>query len=102
MTANPSAWLNDAFASAMGEFKRSLKNPAMYDFSKITSIDDVYKATDEIQKQQLKTKTLRGLKRIKPLIDALNEYSGVVEVFVQVKPEVLGLIWVRPSKTTSV
>ncbi|OTA59127.1 hypothetical protein K449DRAFT_466839 [Hypoxylon sp. EC38] len=93
MAAVPSSWLDDAFKSAKEDFKRSLKNPALYDFSKIRSVDDVLDEARKIERQQAKTKTLRGLKRIQPLIDGLKEYSGIIEVFVQAKPDVMSLIW---------
>ncbi|KAI1416816.1 hypothetical protein F5Y13DRAFT_204160 [Hypoxylon sp. FL1857] len=93
MATVTSSWLDEAFKSAKEDFKRSLKNPALYDFSKITSIDDVLNEAKKIEKQQDKTKTLRGLKRIQPLIDGLKEYSGIIEVFAQAKPDVMSLIW---------
>ncbi|KAI0847594.1 hypothetical protein F5Y00DRAFT_271106 [Daldinia vernicosa] len=93
MATTPSSWLDDAFTSAKEDFKKSLKNPALYDFSKINSPDDVIDEAIRIQKQQAKTKTLRGLKRIDPLINGLKEYAAVIEVFVQVKPDIMGLIW---------
>lgn len=92
-----SSWLDDAFKSAKDDFKRSLKNPALYDFSRISTIDDVLEEATKIEKQQAKTKTLRGLTRIRPFINGLKEYSAVVEVFVQAKPDVLSLIWVYTS-----
>lgn len=94
MATTPSSWLDDAFKSAKEDFRRSLKNPALYDFSKIVQIDDVYDEARKIQSEQAKTKTLRGLKRLEPLINGLKEYSAVVEVFIQVKPDVMSLIWV--------
>ena len=58
----------------------------------------MYDATREVQRQQAKTKTYRGLKRIEPLIKVLQEYSSVIDTFVQVKPDIMGLIWVRPTR----
>ncbi|KAI5925083.1 hypothetical protein F4810DRAFT_660893 [Camillea tinctor] len=93
MARNTSDWLADAFDTAKDDFIRSLKTPSRYDFSKLQTINDVYDATDEIQKKQVQTKILRGLKRIEPFIEALKEYTAVIEVFVQVKPDILALIW---------
>lgn len=95
MAANTQSWLDDAFKSAKNEFLKKLKNPAQYDFSKVTSIEEIYAQAEKIQKDQAKTKTLRGLKKLEPLINALRDYAGVIEVFVQVKPDVMGLVWVR-------
>jgi len=90
--------LEAAFQSAKEEFFASLTDSvkAKLDVSKLATADDVYKAADDIQKQQAKTKTFRGLKRIEPLIRALQEYTGVVDTYAQVNPEILCLIWVCP------
>ncbi|KAI1657870.1 hypothetical protein F4813DRAFT_389137 [Daldinia decipiens] len=93
MATTHSSWLDEAFKSAKEDFKKSLKNPALYDFSTVNSVDDVVDEAIKIQKQQAKTKTLRGLKRINPLLNGLKEYAAVIEVFVQVKPDIMGLIW---------
>ncbi|OTB12629.1 hypothetical protein K445DRAFT_65837 [Daldinia sp. EC12] len=92
MATTPS-WLDDAFKSAMEDFKKSLKNPSLYDFSKINSPDDVMREAAKIENEQRKTKTLRGLRRIEPLINGLKEYAAVIEVFVQAQPEIMSLIW---------
>ncbi|KAI1211064.1 uncharacterized protein F4807DRAFT_459295 [Annulohypoxylon truncatum] len=93
MATVPQSWLDDAFTSAKEDFKRSLKNPALCDFSKLTSIDDVFEEAKKIERQQAKTKTLRGLRRVQPLINGLKEYSAIIEQFVQAKPEIMSLIW---------
>jgi hypothetical protein len=89
-------WLEAAFQSAKEEFLASLTDnvKAKLDVSKLTTADDVYQATDDIQKQQAKSKTFRGLKRIEPLIKALQEYSGVADTYAQINPDILCLIWV--------
>lgn len=94
MAALSQSWLDDAFTSAKEDFKRSLKNPSAYDFSSLTSIDDVLEEAKKVERQQAKTKTLRGLKRIQPFIHGLKEYSEVIETFAQVKPDIMSLIWV--------
>ncbi|WAO88971.1 NACHT domain-containing protein [Fusarium falciforme] len=54
---------------------------------------EVYDATDQLQKEQSKTGHLRHLSKIEPFLDRLREDSGVVETFVQAKPDILALIW---------
>ncbi|KAH6891508.1 hypothetical protein B0T10DRAFT_313468 [Thelonectria olida] len=88
-----SSWLHEDFRSARDDFMRNLKNPSKYDFSKFGTVGDVYDAAEAIQKKQAQTKTLRAVKRLEPFINGLKEYAATVEVFVQVKPEILGLIW---------
>lgn len=92
------SWLEVAFLSAKKDFLASLKNKttSKFDFSKLATVDDVYEAASEIQRQQAKTKSYRGLKRIEPFIKVLQEYGGVADTFAQIKPDILCLIWVRP------
>ena len=82
------------FDLARKEFLSNFSEEEKESFSKFTSIDDVYDATDEIQQKQAKTQTLQNLKKIQPYIECLNQYSGVVETIVQIKPDFLAIIWV--------
>ncbi|KAJ2996646.1 hypothetical protein NUW58_g904 [Xylaria curta] len=93
MTTNSSSWLNEAFVSAKKDFIKGLNKSPKYDFQRFGSVDDVYNAAEQIQMQQAKTKTLRGLGKIKPFIEGLQGYARTIEVFVQVQPEILALIW---------
>lgn len=101
-------WLDHVFKSAKGEFLKKLKNPTQYDFSEnqLTGITGFAAATakiDELEQSQKQARTVRGVVRIKPFVHALTEYAGVIEVFVQGKPEILSLIWVStlesPNRT---
>jgi hypothetical protein len=71
--------IKDAFEEAKEGFFKSLKNPDVYDFSQFTSINDVYNTTETIQREQHKSGTLQGLNRIRPYLDCLSQYSGVIE-----------------------
>jgi hypothetical protein len=86
--------IKDAFEDAKEDFLKSLKDPDVYNFSKFTSINDVYDTTDKIQQEQSRSGTLQGLNRIRPYLDCLSQYTGVIEIFTQVKPDLLCLIWV--------
>lgn len=90
--------IEDAFEAARQDFLRGLKDRDIYDFSLFTSINDVYDATDQIQEKQSKSGTLKGLNRIRPYLDCLNQYVGVIDTFTQVKPDTLCLIWVCHSR----
>ncbi|KAI0967464.1 hypothetical protein F4678DRAFT_475185 [Xylaria arbuscula] len=93
MATTSSPWLNEAFMSAKKDFIKGLNKPAKYDFQRFGSVDDVYNEANEIQNRQARTKTLRALNKIKPFIEGIQEYAQTVEVFVQVQPEILALIW---------
>ena len=86
-----------AFDVASKDFLDSLVDGSQYDLSHFHSINDVYDETEKIQKEQGRKGALRNLQRIQPFLQRLSEYSGVVEVFVQVKPDVLALLWVCTS-----
>ncbi|KAK8134954.1 hypothetical protein PG984_006966 [Apiospora sp. TS-2023a] len=93
MSASNSAWLTEAFESARDDFMRDVKHANRFDFNRLVSVEDVWKATEEIQTKQAQTKTLRGLHRIRPFVEALTQFAATIEVFVQVKPDILALIW---------
>lgn len=82
-----------AFDEALISFKEGLTDTEKLDFAQ-TTIDDVLKAAKKIQEKQGKRALLRNLNRIKPYIDGLIQFSRVIEVFVQVKPEIMAFIWV--------
>jgi hypothetical protein len=84
----------DAFESAKTEFINGLLDDERHKFSDFTSIQEVYDATEQIQQEQSKGGSLRNLNRIQQYLDCLGQYAGVIETFVQVKPEILALIWV--------
>lgn len=88
-----SGLIADAFEVAKEEFLLKFPNCSRYDFSKHSTIGDVYEATDQIQREQASKGTLRNLAKIKPFLDGLAKYEKVIETLVQVKPDVLALIW---------
>lgn len=86
--------LAGAFQNAKKDFLASLKDPDLFNsISNIKSIDEVYAFTDQLQNDQSKRHGLRNLSKIKPYLNRLKEYAGVIEIFVQVKPDILALIW---------
>ncbi|KAK4063518.1 uncharacterized protein Triagg1_9395 [Trichoderma aggressivum f. europaeum] len=91
--SNPDA-TQIAFAEAVREFKSKLKNDQLYaEILKTKSIDEVYDATDALQAEQAKQGRLRHLSKIKPFLEGLQSYADTIDTFVQVKPDVLALIW---------
>jgi hypothetical protein len=83
-----------AFENAMREFKNSLKDDTLYDeILKTTTIDEVYDATDKLQEEQAKNGHLRHLAKIEPYLQRLKGYTGVIDNFVQVNPDIQALIW---------
>lgn len=95
MASSLSLPVQEAFEAAKRDFYQNLKNANDYDFSSFTSITDVYDTTEKIQTKQAKTGSLRYLNRIKPYLDVLCQYIGVLDTFSQVKADVTSLIWVE-------
>jgi hypothetical protein len=92
--SQPDPWMVEAFQTATTEFKRRLKDTPKFDFSQYGSAKDVYEKTRRIQAEQVKSGSLRALNRISPYLKCLAQYESAIKVFVQVKPELLALIWV--------
>src|SRR5436190_11722233 len=89
--------IEDAFEAARQDFLRSLKDRDTYNFSRFTSIDDVYDTTYQIQEEQSRLGTLQGLNRIRPYLECMSQYIGAIDTFAQAKPDILCLIWVGHS-----
>jgi hypothetical protein len=86
--------VQQAFEAAIQDFKSNLQNDVLFsEILKTTSVDQVYDATDKLQREQAKQGHLRHLSKIQPYLEGLNAYVGVIEVFMQAKPDVLALIW---------
>lgn len=86
--------VHDAFERAKRDFELDLKDVELWrEILQTTSITEVYDATDRLQKEQAKDGRLRHLAKIEPYLTRLNDYSKAIEVFIQVKPDVLALIW---------
>ncbi|KAK0714452.1 hypothetical protein B0T21DRAFT_375908 [Apiosordaria backusii] len=83
-----------AFEAAKNAFKQSLKDENL--FGKLlatTSVEQVYEAVQDIQASAHVERRLRHLGKIRTFIEKLTEYVSVVDTFVQVKPDILALIW---------
>ena len=82
------------FEKAIRDFKATLKDDALYsEILKTTTIDEVYDATDKLQKEQAKKGHLRHLSKIEPYLEGLRSYASVIEVFLQANPDIMALIW---------
>lgn len=86
--------LQRVFENARREFQNDL--PAGTKFQDIlaaTSIEQVYTVIKTLQTAQGKKGSLRHLSRLEPFLSRLSDLAGVIEVFVQVKPDILALLW---------
>jgi plasmid maintenance system antidote protein VapI len=94
MTSQAATRLAGAFQNAKQEFLASLKDLSLVNsVSNVKSIDEIYTYTVQLQNDQGNREDLRNLCKIEPYLERLKQYAGVIEVFIQVKPEILALIW---------
>jgi len=83
-----------AFEAAKIAFRRKLQDDSVYeDLLQTTTIDQLWKAIEQVQRPQHIQKRLQHMARIKGFLDKLMAYSAVIDTFVQVKPDIMGLIW---------
>ena len=92
--AHPYDPVQFAFEKSIRDFKANLKDDRLYsEILQTTTIDQVYNFTEKLQADQNKDAHMRHLAKIGPFLENLRGYAGVIEVFIQVKPEILALIW---------
>jgi hypothetical protein len=86
--------IEDAFNSAKQAFRKSINDPNLYnEILRATTIADVYKLTTKLQEDAASQARLQYMARIRSFLERLSEYAQAVDVIVQVKPDVLALIW---------
>ena len=82
------------FEKCIRDFKADLKDRRLYsEILQTTTIDQVYDVTDKLQEEQAKNGHLRHLSKIGPFLEGLRGYADAIDTFVQVKPDILALIW---------
>ena len=82
------------FEVAVSDFQGEVANQELFDFNALYTVDDLYDEIQKTQEEQGRSRQLRNMKKMEPLLDCLEQYSSVLTTFVQVKPSVLALIWV--------
>ena len=82
------------FEAAVKDFQKEFPDGDEFDIRGIETIDDVYREIRITQDEQGRKRELRYMRRIEPFLNCLQQYSDVVDTFVQAKANVLALIWV--------
>ncbi|KAF8247263.1 hypothetical protein K440DRAFT_601451 [Wilcoxina mikolae CBS 423.85] len=80
------------FSLVLSRFKLSLTTDEAKDFQ-FTSLRDVEDVIENIQEKQKATKMIRNVNRLKPFLDAMDQYGKVVEVFLNMSG-VVAFVWV--------
>ncbi len=83
-----------AFEAAKNAFRQSLKDENLFrELLATTNVEQVYKAAEDALATPYADRRLRHTAKIRTFIDKLTNYASVVDTFVQVKPDILALIW---------
>jgi len=91
---NPQDPIHLVFERSIRDFRANLKDENLYsEILRTTTIDQVYDITDKLQEEQAKNGHMRHLSRIGPFLERLQGYASSIDTFVQVKPDILALIW---------
>lgn len=85
------ATLQDGFKHVLEDFKKRLKPEEETKFA-VTSFSDLQMAVKDLQERQRKTKTAQNLRRIEPFLQAMTQYQGIIEVFLNTS-SLLCFIW---------
>ncbi|KAI0154181.1 hypothetical protein GGR57DRAFT_512483 [Xylariaceae sp. FL1272] len=82
-----------AFESAKKRLKNRLRDDTLFNDLATTSIDHVWETVKEVQKKPYAEQRMRHLGKIGGFLAKLEAYAATIDTFVQVKPDVLALIW---------
>ena len=88
------------FSRVLSAFKARL-SPGDIETFQFTNFDELKAAIDEIQRTQAQRRSLRNLNKIRPFLNGLEQYSKVIEVFVNAKPDIMAFIWVWHQRMAS-
>ncbi|KAF5004202.1 hypothetical protein FDECE_9284 [Fusarium decemcellulare] len=82
----------DSFERALKRFKASLNNPKLQQQFSACSLQDVYCTIREIQDEQFKQDKQRHMQRLQAFVEAMEQFSKVIEVFLNAH-EIVCFVW---------
>ncbi|KAL2130484.1 hypothetical protein VTI74DRAFT_6338 [Chaetomium olivicolor] len=83
-----------AFEAARDGFKRRLGDESLFrNLLNTTSIEQVWKMVEDVQAEPHAGRRLRHLAGMRRFFDKLSAYAAIVDKSVQLKPDVMALIW---------
>ncbi|KAF8465685.1 hypothetical protein BDZ91DRAFT_849190 [Kalaharituber pfeilii] len=83
-----------AFQKALDNFTAKLSKEQIEEFQNSGSIRDVYICIEALEEKHRQSRTLRYLARVNPYLEGLQQYAKVIDVIVQIKPEIMAIVWV--------
>lgn len=88
----PDSHLSSVFSDSSRDFAAKVPDGLLDTFAEIRTLEELEHAIQDLEARQADRKSLRYLSKIKPCLNALDEYSKTIELFVNVKPE-MAFIW---------
>ncbi|KAI0198370.1 hypothetical protein F4808DRAFT_462839 [Astrocystis sublimbata] len=82
-----------AFEPAKKRLKNILNDDDLFKKLSATTIEQVWETIKEVQKKPYAEQRMRHLGKIKSFLGKLEAYAATIDTFVQVKPDILALIW---------
>lgn len=89
----------DIISKAFESLQRSVAPEHRHTFQS-TELQDVWAAVQDIQTSQRKRQSAQNLRRLEPLLEALEKYAKVIEVLCN-GTQYLSFIWVSRPTTES-
>jgi hypothetical protein len=81
----------DSFRKVLANFKKRLTKQEIEDF-KVTSLDDLHAAIDNLQAEQAARKECMNMARMRSFLEAAEQLGTIVEVFLNTT-EFLAFVW---------
>jgi hypothetical protein len=85
------ATIEDGFKQVLSDFKKRLKPEEEARFA-FTTLADLEVAANDLQEKQRGSKTAQNLRRIEPFLQAMAQYKGIIEVFLNTS-SILCFVW---------
>lgn len=82
------------FSRVLSAFRRRLSPQDITDFQ-FTTLEDLKEEITRIQEIQAQRRSIRNLNKVRPFLNGIEQYSKIIEVFVNAKPDIMAFIWVR-------
>ncbi|KAF2178004.1 putative zinc finger protein [Zopfia rhizophila CBS 207.26] len=85
-----------AFERALEEFRKGLKKRDQEENFKKTTFDELKKCIGDLQTKQHSLRRLQNLNRLKPFLEAMEQYGKVVTIFCN-SNDLVAFVWVASS-----
>ncbi|KAF8465683.1 hypothetical protein BDZ91DRAFT_794710 [Kalaharituber pfeilii] len=84
---------SQAFLKAFRKFTEKLSKEHLEEFLNLGSMKDVYMCIQQLEDKLKQNKTQRYLARLNPYLEGLQQYAKVIDVIVQIRPEIMAIVW---------